>query len=38
MADFEMNPFGEHESRADESISLDSVTTGGRSTWELEHE
>ena len=41
MADIDINPFGEHESRTDEPmdehISLTSVTPG-RSTWEPEHE
>ena len=40
MADIDIDPFGEHESRSDEtgheSISLTPV--GGGSTWELEHE
>ena len=39
MADVDINPFGEHESRPDEtegeSIALTPV---GRSTWEPEHE
>ena len=38
MADVDIDPFGEHESRpeepTDENIPLDSV--GGRSTWEPE--
>ena len=40
MADIDIDPFEEHESRpeepTDEHISLTLV--GGRSTWELEHE
>ena len=41
MADIDIDPFGEHESRleepTDENISLNSVTpVGGRSTWEPE--
>ena len=39
MADIDVDPFGEHESRTeepiDENIPLDPVTPGG-STWELE--
>ena len=39
MADVDIDPFGEHESRSeepiDEHISLDLVTPG-RSTWEPE--
>ena len=42
MADVDIDPFGEHESRpeepTDEKISLDLVTPGGGSTWEREHE
>ena len=42
MADIDIDPFEEHESRpeepTDEHISLDPVTPGGRSTWELERE
>ena len=42
MADIDINPFGEHESRpeepTDKHISLDPVTPGRSSTWELEHE
>ena len=42
MADVDIDPFGEHESRpeepTDESIPLDPVTPGGRSIWELERE
>ena len=43
MADIDINPFGEHESRTeeptDEHIPLDPVTpVGGRSTWEPMHE
>ena len=43
MADVDIDPFGEHESRpeepTDEHIPLDLVTpVGGRSTWELERE
>ena len=43
MADVDIDPFGEHESRTDEptdeSISLDPVIpAGGRSTWEPTHE
>ena len=44
MADIDINPFGEHESRpeepTDEHIPLDPVTPagGGRSTWEPERE
>ena len=38
MADVDIDPFGEHESRTDEptdeSIPLDSVTPGRSSTWE----
>ena len=38
MADVDIDPFGEHESRTeeptDENISLDPVTPGERSTWE----
>ena len=41
MADIDMDPFGEHESRTeeptDENIPLDLVTLG-RSTWESERE
>ena len=42
MADVDIDPFGEHESRpeepTDEHIPLDPVTpVGGRSTWEPEH-
>ena len=41
MADIDIDPFGEHESRpeepTDEHIPLDPVTPG-RSTWEPEHE
>ena len=41
MADIDINPFGEHESRTeeptDENIPLTPVTTG-RSTWEPECE
>ena len=41
MADIDIDPFGEHESRTDETtdehISLTPVG-GGRSTWEPEHE
>ena len=41
MADIDIDPFGEHESRpeepTDENIPLDPVTPG-RSTWELERE
>ena len=43
MADIDIDPFGEHESRTDEPtdehIPLDPVTpVGGRSTWEPTHE
>ena len=44
MADIDINPFGEHESRpeepTDENIPLDPVTPGrgGVQTWEPEHE
>ena len=42
MADVDIDPFGEHESRpeepTDERIPLDPVTPGGESTWELERE
>ena len=42
MADVDIDPFGEHESRTeeptDEHIPLDLVTPGRSSTWELEHE
>ena len=43
MADIDIDPFGEHESRpeepTDECIPLDPVTpVGGGSTWEPEHE
>ena len=44
MADIDIDPFGEHESRPEEPtdghIPLDLVTPvgGGRSTWEPEHE
>ena len=42
MADVDIDPFGEHESRpeepADENIPLDPVTPGRSSTWELERE
>ena len=44
MADVDIDPFGEHESRTeeptDENIPLDPVTPagGGRSTWEPERE
>ena len=38
MADIDIDPFGEHESRTeeptDENIPLSSVGPGGRSTWE----
>ena len=38
MADIDIDPFGEHESRTDEPtdehIPLDPVTPGGSSTWE----
>ena len=38
MADIDIDPFGEHESRheepTDEHIPLDLVTTGRSSTWE----
>ena len=38
MADIDIDPFGEHESRTDEPtdqhISLDPVTPGRSSTWE----
>ena len=41
MADIDIDPFGEHESRTeeltDENIPLNLVTPGG-STWELERE
>ena len=44
MADVDIDPFGDHESRpeepTDENIPLDPVTPngGGRSTWQPEHE
>ena len=42
MADIDIDPFGEHESRpeepTDENIPLDPVTPGRSSTWELERE
>ena len=42
MADVDIAPFGEHESRpeepTDEHIPLDLVTPGRSSTWEPEHE
>ena len=43
MADVDIDPFGEHESRTeeqtDENISLDPVTpVGGGSTWEPERQ
>ena len=42
MADVDIDPFGEHESRTDEPtdehIPLDPVTQGRSSTWESEHE
>ena len=42
MADVDINPFGEHESRTDEPmderIPLDLVTPGRLSTWEPTHE
>ena len=43
MADVDIDPFGEHESRTeeqtDENIPLNPVTpVGGGSTWEPEHE
>ena len=43
IADVDIDPFGEHESRpeepTDEHIPLDPVATrGGSSTWEPEHE
>ena len=42
MADVDIYPFGEHESRpeepTDENIPLDPVTPGKRSTWEPERE
>ena len=38
MADVDIDPFGEHESRPkepmDEHILLSPVTPGGKSTWE----
>ena len=41
MADVDIDPFGEHESRSeeptDEHILLDPVTPGRSSTWEPEH-
>ena len=41
MADIDIDPFGEHESRpeepTDEHIPLSPVTPGRSSTWELEH-
>ena len=36
MADVDIDPFGEHESRTDENIPLDPVTPGRSSTWEPE--
>ena len=42
MAEVDIDPFGEHESRTDEPtdehIPLDPVTPGRSSTWEPEHE
>ena len=42
MADVDIGPFGEHESRpeepTDENIPLDPVTPGRSSTWEPTHE
>ena len=42
MADVDIDPFGEHESRpgepTDENIPLDPVTPGRSSTWEPTHE
>ena len=42
MADIDIDPFGEHESRTeeptDENIPLTPVTPGGGPTWEPEHE
>ena len=42
MADVDIDPFGEHESRpeepTDEHIPLDPVTTGRSSTWEPDRE
>ena len=42
MADVDIDPFGEHESRTEEptdkNILLDPVTPGGGSTWEPERE
>ena len=42
MADIDIDPFGEHESRleepTDEHIPLDPVTPGRSSTWELDQE
>ena len=42
MADIDIDPFEEHESRTEEptdkNIPLDPVTPGGGSTWELERE
>ena len=42
MADIDIDPFGEHESRpeepTDECIPLSPVTPGRSSTWEPEHE
>ena len=37
MADVDIDPFGEHESRPDESTG-DLTPAGGGSTWEPEHE
>ena len=42
MADIDIDPFGEHESRpeepTDEHIPLDPVTPGRSSTWEPDQE
>ena len=42
MADIDIHPFGEHESRSEEptaeNIPLDPVTPGRSSTWEPTHE
>ena len=37
MADVDIDPFGEHESRPGENIPLPLVTPVGGSTWKPEH-
>ena len=38
MADIDIHPFGEHESRPDETGESIPLTPVGKSTWELERE